>query len=55
MSAVKIGVERLEMNYMPATALMTVWPEETVVPTTRHCVKVCNSLYVPYTACLNTA
>lgn len=42
MSAVKIGVGRQEMNNMPATALMTVWPEETVAPTTRLCVKVCN-------------
>ncbi len=42
MSAGKTGVGRLEMNNMPVTALMTVWPEETVVPTTRHCVKVCN-------------
>lgn len=41
-SAVKIGVGRQEMNNTPATALMTVWPEETVVPTTRLCVKVCN-------------
>lgn len=42
MSAVKIGVGRQEMNNMPATALMTVWQVETVVPTTRLCVKVCN-------------
>lgn len=42
MSAVKIGVGRREVNNMPATALMTVWPEETVVPTIRLCVKVCN-------------
>lgn len=48
MSAVKIGVGRLEMNNMPATALMTVWPEETVVPTTRNCAKVCNFKYPIY-------
>ena len=42
MSAVKIGAGRLEMNNMPATAPMTVWPEETVAPTTRHCAEVCN-------------
>lgn len=43
MNAVRIGAGRLGMNSVPATALMTVWPEETVVPTTRSCAKVCNS------------
>lgn len=41
MSAAEIGAGRHAMNSMPATALMTVWPEETVVPTTRSCAKVC--------------
>lgn len=52
MSAVKIGVGRLEMSSMPATAPMTVWPEETVAPTTRHCVKVWNTLCL---SCSNAA
>ena len=41
MSAGRIDVGRLAMSCMPATALKTVWPEETVAPTTRCCVKVC--------------
>lgn len=41
MSAVKIAVGRQEMNNMPATALMTVWQAEIVVPTIRLCAKVC--------------
>lgn len=39
MSAVRIAVGRLETNITPATALMTVYPEETAAPTTRNSVK----------------
>lgn len=40
MSAVKIAVENLEMNNMPVTALMTVWPKETAAPTTSRYAEV---------------
>lgn len=41
MSAVKIAAGRRGTSTTPAPALKTAWPEETAVPTTGLCVKVC--------------
>lgn len=44
MSAAKSAVESLVTSSTPATALTTVWPEETAAPTTKPYVKVSNNV-----------
>lgn len=52
MSVVRIAVGRPEMSSMPVTAPTTVWPEETVVRTTGHCVKVSHISWLFHTLVL---